>query len=59
MISMDDLLNQLPDDLHIELEAELIRRRNAMIDNGMKEFGAAMCIREFAEGALFLFKLIK
>lgn len=54
---LEEIMKQCPESLREELEVELIRRRNDMHDNGVKDFAISMHNCEFASGAMFAYRL--
>jgi hypothetical protein len=54
---LEEIMKQCPESLRDELEVELIRRRNEMHDNGVKDFAISMHNCEFAGGAMFAYRL--
>lgn len=54
---LEEIMKQCPESLREELEVELIRRRNEMHDNGVKDFAISMHNCELAGGAMFAYRL--
>src|SRR5688500_8080792 len=55
---LEEVMKKCPENLREALEVELIKRRNAMHDAGMKKFAITMQNMEFVIGAIFTYNLL-